>query len=225
VPSLEYLRRVRALCDAHDVLFVADEVLAGAGRTGTWSALEPFGVVPDVMVLGKGIAGGYAPLSAVLAPRRIVDVLATGEGALSHAQTFSHHPVLAAAGVATIRYLRAHDLVRRCAEMGRVLHGQLRALLELPHVGDVRGRGLLAGIELVADRGTREPFAREECVAERITGAALDAGLVVWPNLGHLAGGQGDIIMVAPPFIISEDEIAELVRRLRVAISSLRSAA
>jgi len=125
VPPPDYWRAVRAICDRHQVLLVADEVLTGAGRTGTWSALEPYGAVPDIMILGKGIGGGYAPLSAVVAPRRIVDVLAKGSGVFLHAQTFSHHATLCAAGVATIRYLRRHDLIERCAEMGRLLHQRL----------------------------------------------------------------------------------------------------
>jgi adenosylmethionine-8-amino-7-oxononanoate aminotransferase len=167
--------------------------------------------------MGKGIAGGYTPLSAVAAPRRIVDVIARGSGALAHAQTFSHHPVLCAAGLATVRYLREHALVQRAATMGRVFHDKLAALLDLPHVGDVRGRGLLAGIELVLDRDTRAPFPRKAKVAERFTEAALLAGLVVWPNTGHVNGVDGDIIMLAPPFIIEPAQIDELVTRFRAA--------
>jgi len=218
VPPPDYFRRVREICDRHDVLFVADEVLVGAGRTGTWSALEPSGVVPDVMVLGKGIAGGYAPLAAVMAPTRIAQVFARGSGALNHAQTFSHHPVLCAAGVATIRYLRAHRLVERCAAMGPVLQRRLARLGALPFVGDVRGRGLLAAVELVEDKETRAPFAREARVAERFTQAALDAGLVVWPNVGHADGKRGDLIMLAPPFIVTEGEIDMIVDRFQAAL-------
>ena len=214
VPPPGYFARVREICDRHEVLFVADEVLVGAGRTGSWSALEPTGVTPDVMVLGKGIAGGYAPLSAVVATARVVDAIAGGSGAFLHAQTFSHHPVLCAAGVATIRYLAAHQLVERCARMGERLHRRLAALRELPWVGDVRGRGLLAAVELVADRATRRPFPRAEGMAERVTAAALEAGLVVWPNVGHADGEQGDLVLLAPPFTVSEDELDEMVARL-----------
>jgi adenosylmethionine-8-amino-7-oxononanoate aminotransferase len=223
VPRADYFRRVREICSRNEVLFVADEVLTGAGRTGAWTALEHFGVVPDIMTLGKGIAGGYAPLSAVAAPERIVNVLASGSGSLLHAQTFSHHPVLCAAGVATVRYLKRHQLVERCAAIGRVLHERLRALAEWPHVGDVRGRGLLAGIEFVEDKETRAPFPRTARFAERFTQAALDAGLVVWPNTGH-AGGAGDLVMIAPPFVIEEREIDQLVARLGEALEgTLRS--
>ena len=218
VPPPEYFARVRELCDRHGVLFVADEVLVGAGRTGTWSALEPFGVAADITVLGKGIAGGYAPLSAVLARERIVEVLARGSGALNHAQTFSHHPVLCAAGVATLRHIREHRLVERCAAMGNVFHGALDALRDLPHVGDVRGRGLLAGIEFVADAETREPLPRAARFAERFTRAALDAGLIVWPNTGDANGKDGDLVMLAPPFTVTDAEIGEIVTRFTAAL-------
>ena len=211
VPPAGYWRAVREICDRHGVLLVADEVLTGAGRTGTWSALEPYGVVPDIMTLGKGIAGGYAPLSAVVTTRAIVEPLARGSGGLAHAQTFSHHPVLCAAGVAALRYLRERRLVERCAEMGRVLHRRLAALRELPFVGDVRGRGLLAGVEFVADPDTREPLPRTARLAETFAEAALDEGLVVWPNVGHADGRNGDLVMLAPPFVVTEDQIDEML--------------
>ncbi|MDQ3696918.1 MAG: aspartate aminotransferase family protein [Gemmatimonadota bacterium] len=220
LPPPGYHRRVREICDRYDVLYIADEVLTGAGRTGTWSALDPFGVTPDIMVLGKGIAGGFAPLSAVVAPERIASVLAEGSGALLHAQTFSHHPVSCAAGVATIRYLTRHGLIDRCAAMGRELHHRLDALRALPHVGDVRGRGLLAGVEFVEDVGTRAPFPRAVGFAETFTAAALDAGLVVWPNVGHADGTAGDLVMIAPPFIITESEIEELVAKFATALDA-----
>jgi adenosylmethionine-8-amino-7-oxononanoate aminotransferase len=221
VPPPGYWQQVHRICRRHDVLFIADEVLTGAGRTGTWSALEPWGVVPDIMTLGKGIAGGYVPLSAVVTTRAIAGVLARGSGSLAHAQTFSHHPVLCAAGVATLRYLREHRLIERCGALGPVLHRRLAGLRGLPLVGDVRGRGLLAGIEFVADPDTREPLPREAAFAETFTQAALDAGLVVWPNVGHADGRNGDLVMLAPPFIVTEDQIDEMVelmaRALRVA--------
>jgi adenosylmethionine-8-amino-7-oxononanoate aminotransferase len=218
VPPANYFRRVRAICDQYDVLFVADEVLTGAGRTGTFTAIEQFGVTPDLMTLGKGIGGGYAPVSALVATDRIARVLAEGSGGLVHAQTFSHHPVLCAGGTAALRHLAAHRLVERAAEMGRVLHRELQQLRGLPHVGDVRGRGLLAGIEFVADTVTRAPFARSEGFAETFTAAALGEGLVVWPNVGHADGLNGDLVMIAPPFVVSYDEIGEIVQRFTRAL-------
>src|SRR5947199_1369148 len=217
-PRPEYFRRVREICDRHDVLFVADEVLVGVGRTGTWWAIEPYGVTPDIMTFGKGVAAGYAALSGIAAPERIVDVIAQGTGSFVHAQTFSHHPVSCAAGVATMKYLKQHKLVERCAQMGRVLHERLRLLADLPHVGDVRGRGLLAGIEFVEDKGTRAPFPRSAKFAERFADAALAAGITVWPNVGHADGTSGDAALIAPPFIVTESEIDEIVNRLTIAL-------
>jgi adenosylmethionine-8-amino-7-oxononanoate aminotransferase len=213
VPPPEYFRRIREICTRHDVLFVADEVLTGAGRTGTFTAIEQFGVAPDLMTLGKGIGGGYAPLSALVSTDRVARVLAEGSGGLVHAQTFSHHPVLCAGGVAALRYLSHNKLVERSAEMGRVLHRELEQLRVLPHVGDVRGRGLLAGVEFVADGITRAPFPRSRGFAEAFTAAALAEGLVVWPNVGQADGTDGDLVMIAPPFVITEAEIGEIVAR------------
>jgi len=220
VPPPGYLRRARELCDQHKVLFIADEILVGAGRTGTWSALEPDGVVPDIQILGKGIAAGFAPLAAVLAPTRIVDAFAQGSGALNHAQTFSHHAVSCAAGTATIRYIRKHNLVDRSARMGAQLHARLAELRDVPHVGAIRGRGLLAGIELVDDASTNTPFPRAAHVAESLTRTALDNGLVVWPNIGHANGTDGDLVMLAPPYTVSDDEIDQIVQRLGAAIQT-----
>jgi adenosylmethionine-8-amino-7-oxononanoate aminotransferase len=218
VPRAEYFRTVRDICDRHDVLFIADEVLCGAGRTGTWWAIEPFGVAPDLMTVGKGIAGGYAPLSAVAAPRRIIDVLARGSGALLHAQTFSFHAVACAAGLATVRYLRAHRLVERCAELGLLLHQKLASVAALPNVGAVRGRGLLAGVEFVEDTNTGNPFPRSVRFAETFTEQALAAGLVVWPNTGHVDGTRGDLVMLAPPYIVTGPELDEIVTRFTAAL-------
>jgi len=217
VPRADYYRRVRELCDRYGVLFIADEVLTGAGRTGTWTALEAYGVTPDIMTLGKGLSGGYVPLSAVAAGRKIVDTLAAGSGALAHAQTFSHNPVACAAGLAAVRHIVKHGLIERGRLAGELLHERLRALREHPAVGDVRGRGLLAGIEFVADQESRKPFPRAAKFAETFTELAQEEGLIVWPNVGH-AGGEGDLVMLAPPFIVTESELDEIVLRFRRAL-------
>jgi adenosylmethionine-8-amino-7-oxononanoate aminotransferase len=221
VPRPDYFRVVREVCDRHDVLFVADEVLCGAGRTGTWWAIEAFGVTPDVMTIGKGIAGGYAALSAVAAPRRIVDVLAGGSGALRHAQTFSFHPVACAAGLATVRAIKSRGLVERCAALGPAFHARLARLMALPHVAAVRGRGLLAGVEFADESGV--PLPRELRFAETFAEQALAAGLVVWPNVGHADGTRGDLAMLAPPLIVDEAELDELVARFTIALERTES--
>jgi adenosylmethionine-8-amino-7-oxononanoate aminotransferase len=219
VPSSGYFKRVREICDRHKVLFIADEVLVGAGRTGSWAAISQYDVVPDIMTFGKGITGGYAPLSCVAAPQRVLDPIAKGSGSLLHAQTFSHHPVLAAAGLAAVRYLKQHKLVERCARLGPVFHQKLAALKELPLVGDVRGRGLLAGIEFVADKGSRAPLPRKLKFAETFAEQALDAGLMTWANMGQ-ANGEGDLSCLAPPFVIEESEMDEIVERFGKAYHS-----
>lgn len=218
IPRDGYLATVRDICTRHGVLLIADEVLCGAGRTGTWTACERWGVVPDLLTLGKGIGGGYAPVSALLAREEIVAPLAQGTGALMHAQTFSHHAVTCAAASAVLDYMVRHDLVARCARMGAGLHARLQALRARPAVGDIRGVGLLAGVEFVADRATRAPFARAERVAERVTRAAQDEGLIVWPNVGQADGTNGDLVCLAPPFVVSDEELDEIVARLARAV-------
>jgi adenosylmethionine-8-amino-7-oxononanoate aminotransferase len=218
VPRAGYWRTIREICDRHGIVWIADEVLAGMGRTGTWTAVERYGAVPDVLVLGKGLSGGYAPLAAVVTSERILAPLVTGTGALLHAQTFTHTPMACAAGLAAVRYLSANGLVDRCRAMGEVLHRKLAPLRDLPGVGDVRGVGLLAGIEFVADKVTRVPFPRRLRVAEAVAGAALEAGLVVWPNVGQADGTNGDLVCLAPPFIVSEDELELAVTLLAGAI-------
>lgn len=218
VPRKSYLRRVREICDRHEVLLIADEVLCGAGRTGAWTASQSLGVIPDIVTLGKGIASGYAPVSAVLARDAVIEPIARGSGALLHAQTFSHHAVTCTAAVATLDYLDRHQLIERCAAVGTTFHARLQTLRGLRGVGDVRGRGLLAGVEFVADTKTKEPFDRSLRFAERFTRIAQDEGLIVWPNVGHADGTRGDLAMLAPPFIINDDEIEEIVSRFSLAL-------
>ncbi|MGB5176475.1 MAG: aminotransferase class III-fold pyridoxal phosphate-dependent enzyme, partial [Thermoanaerobaculia bacterium] len=211
VPREDYYRRTQEICRRHDVLFIADEVLCGMGRTGRWFAFEHFGVIPDMLVLGKGLNGGLAPLSAVVAGRQIVDLLVRGSGYFNHAQTYSHTPVICAAGLATIRYLKREGLVERCAAMEKPFFERLEALREFEVVGDVRGKGLLAGVEFVVDRTTKEPMPRSDRFAERVTSAAFENGLIVWPNVGHVDGIRGDLVMLAPPFAVTEKEIDIIV--------------
>ena len=221
VPREDYYRKTEELCRRHDVLFIADEVLCGMGRTGRWFAFEHFGVVPDILVLGKGLNGGVAPLSAVVASRRIVETLASGSGYFNHAQTYSHTPVICAAGLATIRYLKREGLVERCAALEKPFFAQLESLRKFEVVGDVRGKGLLAGVEFVRSRATQEPMPRANHFAERFTAKAFENGLIVWPNIGHVDGTQGDLVMLAPPFTVSEPEIERIAEVFKTTLREL----
>jgi adenosylmethionine-8-amino-7-oxononanoate aminotransferase len=220
VPRPDYFERVRRICDRHKVLFIADEVLTGAGRTGRWLAMDHYGVRPDIIAMGKGLSGGYVPLSAVITSRHIIDPIARGSGAFQHAQTFSHAPSICAVGLAAVRLIKSRRLVALAAETGQILQRRLRTLQSLPGVGDVRGIGMLAAVEFVADRKTRRPFPRALRFAETFTEAARDAGLVVWPGWGQAEGGDGDLAMIAPPFIISAAEIDSLVSLFKTALEA-----
>lgn len=213
----DYYRRVREICDRHQVLFIADEILSGAGRTGKWAAIEHYGALPDIMTMGKGLSGGYAPLSAVITSTEILDVIAKGSGGLKHAQTFSHTPTICAAGLAAVRYTKQHKLVERAARIGEILQKRLESLSGLPGIGDVRGLGMLAGIEFVSDKKTKKPYPRGLKVAETFADKALEQGLVVWPNVGQTGNEDGDLAMIAPPFVISEEEIGILVSLFQTA--------
>ncbi len=218
VPRSDYLRNIREICDRHEVLLIADEVLTGAGRTGKWLATEHYGVLPDIMTLGKGISGGYLPLSAVVAGEKMIDPIAKGYGSFLHAQTFSHAPSICSAGLAAVQYIQKHGLIERASKIGAIFQKKLEALKGLPFVGDVRGIGMLAGIEFVSEVKTKEAFPRRLKFAETFTSIAQDLGLIVWPNVGHADGKNGDLVMLAPPFTIAEFEIDLIVSFFKEAL-------
>jgi adenosylmethionine-8-amino-7-oxononanoate aminotransferase len=218
-PPPEYWPLIRETCDRYGLLLIADEVMTGFGRTGRWFAMQHWDVVPDVMVMAKGTAGGYFPLSITAVRGEWVEVMRKGHGDFAHGGTFSHHAVGAAAGLATLRYLQQHELVTASAVKGKTLGEKLRvALGDLSCVGDVRGIGLMWGVEFVADRATKVPFPRAARFARRVADAAFDKGLIVYPCTGCADGVTGDLVMVAPPFIITEAQMDEAMRLLREAI-------
>lgn len=232
VPPSGYYARIRQICDRHGVLFIADEILCGSGRTGAFFGLEHFRdaagkpIVPDIITLGKGLNGGYAPLSALMARREIVDTLARGDfGGLVHAQTYSHNPVGCAAALATQRYIERHQLIDRARSTGEALQRRLAAVAASGEgadlVGDVRGIGMLAAVELVAHRESKRPFDRSLRVAETLVAKAQQRGLVLWPNVGHADGTNGDLVVIAPPFTITEAQIDELVELLRESLADV----
>jgi adenosylmethionine-8-amino-7-oxononanoate aminotransferase len=214
VPPRGYWTTIRRICDRNDVLLIADEVMTGAGRTGKWLACHHFGLVPDIVVMGKGLTSGYFPLSAVAAKKGLLDAIRKKGRNFLHAQTFAHHPVGCAAAMATLEYLKGHNLIARCARAGRELKHRLEGLLDRPHIGDIRGQGLLIGIEFVKDKKKKTPFAREQKYVEAFVARALARGLVLWPNIGHADGTNGDLVMVAPPFTVTEDEISLIHDRI-----------
>jgi adenosylmethionine-8-amino-7-oxononanoate aminotransferase len=225
VPPPGYLEKVADVCRRHGVLLIADEVMTGMGRTGRNFAVDHWGVAPDILVTAKGLSSGYAPLGAVIASKKVVDAIAKGSGAFLHGFTYNAHPVSVAAGQAVLRYLIAHGLVRAAnsQESGTLAHALRQALdglLDLPVVGDVRGVGLLLGVELVADKKTKQPFAPEKNFAPRVGQAAAEQGLLVYPMQGSVDGVSGDHLLLAPPAVMSQEQASWAVDRLRAAIET-----
>ena len=229
VPPPEYWPRIRQICDEYGLLLIADEVMAGFGRAGRWFAIQHWDVEPDLMAMGKGTTGGYFPLSVTAVRGEWADAIVGGSGDFVHGGTFSHHAVGAAAGLATLRYMQAHDLVGAAAQKEQVLGQKLRAGLDdLPCVGDVRGIGLMWGVEFVAGRASKTPFPPVVHFAQRVADKALERvslrfplqgrGLIVYPSTGCADGVAGDLVMLGPPLIITEDQMDEAVTLLRQAI-------
>jgi adenosylmethionine-8-amino-7-oxononanoate aminotransferase len=218
-PPPGYFRRIRDICDRHGILLILDEVMCGMGRTGTLHACEQEGVAPDLMAVAKGLGGGYQPVGAVLVGGTIIDAIAAGSGFFQHGHTYIGHPVACAAALAVQQVLARDRLVERCGRQGRRLREALDdAFGEHPYVGDVRGRGLFQAIELVADRATKAPFEPQLRVNARVKKAAMDLGLMCYPMGGTLDGARGDHVLLAPPFIVSDDELDVLIERLAAAV-------
>ena len=210
VPPAEYAARAAEICRRHGVLYVDDEVMTGFGRTGRWFGIEWSGAAPDIVTCGKGMSGGYMPVGGVLASERVVAAVAR-VGGFVHGYTFSHHPVTAAACLAVLDILEREDLVERSRRLGEAALLRMGALRRHPHVGDVRGRGLMLGLELVADKDARRPFSRAEKRAEALAAACFEGGLVTYPSAGAATGTDGDVVMLAPPFVVTEPQLAEMV--------------
>ncbi|VFR96218.1 Adenosylmethionine-8-amino-7-oxononanoate aminotransferase [plant metagenome] len=220
VPAVQgYFRRMREVCDRHGVLLIADEVMCGMGRSGTRYAIEQEGITPDLIAIAKGLGGGYQPIGAVMAQGHIVDAMARGSGFFQHGHTYLGHATACAAALAVQEIIARDDLLARVRRQGEGLMARLQARLgEHPNVGDLRGRGLFQGVELVADRATRATFDPARQLHARVKRAAMARGLMCYPMGGTIDGQQGDHILLAPPFIISDDELDQLVDRLAGAI-------
>jgi adenosylmethionine-8-amino-7-oxononanoate aminotransferase len=220
-PPPGYFKAVRELCDEHGILLILDEVMCGMGRTGTLHACTQEGVAPDLLAIAKGLGGGYQPVGAVLIGGRVIDAIAAGSGFFQHGHTYIGHPVACAAALAVQRVLARDGLVERCARQGARLRDELdEAFRYHPYVGEVRGRGLFQAIELVADRSTKEPFDPALRLAARIKRTAMELGLLCYPMGGTVDGARGDHVLLAPPFIIGDDELDILIERLVEAVDT-----
>jgi adenosylmethionine-8-amino-7-oxononanoate aminotransferase len=216
-----YFQRVRGLCDRHGILLILDEVMCGMGRTGTLYACEREGVVPDLMAIAKGLGGGYAPIGALLMQNKIFDAFAGGSGAFQHSHTYMGHPLACAAALAVQRVMRRDNLLVNVRTQGAYLSRRLNERFgNHPYVGDVRGRGLFQGLELVADRGTKEPFDPGLKLHARIKAEAMARGLMVYPMGGTVDGMRGDHVLLAPPFIVDAPLLDTVVERLGEAIDA-----
>ena len=222
VPPDDYWPAVRRVCDKYGVLLIADEVLVGMGRTGTWWGIDHWQVQPDILVTSKGLAGGYFPLGFVAAKTEDVELIRQKLGDWNHGGTFSHHPVGCAAALATLHILQREGLVENSANLGPKLGQMLQdALGAHPHVGDIRGRGLFWGVELVQDKISKDPFPASRHLAWDIWQRAFDKGLIVYYSQGCADGQNGDVIMLGPPLIVTESQLAEMVGILAEAIGEV----
>ena len=222
VPAVEgYFQAVREICDRYGVLLILDEVMCGMGRTGSLYACDGDGVVPDILCIAKGLGAGYQPIGAMLCSAKIYDALKTGSGFFQHGHTYIGHPVACAAGLAVVSALLDRGLVAGVTAKGAALQAALEARIgQHPHVGDIRGKGLFRGIEIVEDRETKTPFDPRQGVAGKFKKAAFDAGLICYPMKGTRDGQVGDHVLLAPPFILSDDQIGEVVDKIEIALTA-----
>ena len=210
-----YFRRIREICDRYGVLLILDEVMSGMGRTGRLFACEDEGVVPDLLTCAKGLGAGYQPIGACLMSREIHDTIVGGSGVFHHGFTYIGHATACAGALAVQRVIEEDDLLARCREMGGRLAAALADRLGgNPHVGDIRGRGLFLGVELVEDRGTKASFDPALKLFGRIRTEAMAEGIMIYPGGGTVDGRRGDHVLLAPPFIIGEPEVEEIAARL-----------
>jgi adenosylmethionine-8-amino-7-oxononanoate aminotransferase len=220
-PAPGYLRRVREICDRHGILLILDEVMCGMGRTGTLHACEQDGVAPDLMTVAKGLGGGYAPIGATFVAKHIFEAFSKGSGMFQHGHTYVGHPLACAAALAVQRVIRRDELLENVQARERQLAQLLAERFEdHPFVGDLRGRGLFWGVELVADRASKAPFEARQRIHARIKAEAMARGLLVYPMGGTIDGRSGDHVLLAPPFIASADHIEVIVERLGEAIDA-----
>ena len=220
-PVAGYFKRIREVCDRYGVLLILDEVMCGMGRCGDLFTFQQEGVVPDLVCIAKGLGAGYQPIGAVIATKKIYDAIVSGSGFFQHGHTYLGHAAACAGALAVQKRLHEEGLLARVGPLGRLLEGKLRdAFGRHPNVGDIRGRGLFRALELVEDRATKKPFDASRRINARLKKAALDAGLMCYPMGGTVDGVQGDHVLFAPPFIVEEAQLDELVSRFSAALAT-----
>jgi adenosylmethionine-8-amino-7-oxononanoate aminotransferase len=223
VPPNGYFQRIREICDKYEVLFIADEVMTGIGRTGKRFGVDHWGVVPDLMALGKGMSAGYTPMAATMVSDEIIETITQGSGLIMAGHTYSANPQSAAVSLAVLKYVEKHQLVQKAAEQGAYLLSRLQELAdELPLIGEARGLGLLCGLEFVKNKTTKEPFPLSQGVSAKVIAKAFEKGLLVYPAVGGLEGIAGDSVILSPPLTITKAEIDELIGILKEAILSVQ---
>ena len=225
VPAVEgYFKKIREICDRYGVLLILDEVMCGMGRTGYLFACEAENICPDIVCIAKGLGAGYQPIGAMLCSAQIYQTIEHGSGFFQHGHTYLGHPVAAAAGCAVLQAIISRGLIPRVREMGEKFNRALKAQFDAhPHVGDIRGRGLLRGLEFVQDKETRTPFDPAMGLAGKLKKAAFAEGLICYPMSGTRDGKFGDHVLLAPPFILEDEHIEEIVLKLSVALESCLS--
>jgi adenosylmethionine-8-amino-7-oxononanoate aminotransferase len=215
VPHKDYFKIIRQICDHYDILMIDDEVMAGFGRTGSMFSIDDFGVIPDMICAAKGMSAGYSPLGAVIAKEEIFNAFKQGSGIFVHGHTYGGNPLSGAVALAVVKTLIADKLVENSRTVGAYLLAQLQEqLLPFSFVGDVRGKGLMLGVEIVKDKLTKEPYPVKMGMAEKLTVALVKNGVIVYPGTGNADGENGDQFLLAPPLIITKDQADELVEKM-----------
>ncbi|MFD1160320.1 aspartate aminotransferase family protein [Roseovarius aestuarii] len=223
-PVPGYFKRIREICDQYGVLLILDEVMCGMGRTGTLFACEQDGISPDIVTIAKGLGAGYQPIGATLCTRAIYEAIENGSGFFQHGHTYVGHPTACAASDVVVTKLTEGGLTERARVMGDKLDQALKtAFSQHPHIGDIRGRGMFRGLEFVEDRDSKKPFDPSLGINKKLKKACFEAGLICYPMGGTIDGKQGDHILLAPPFILSDAQIDELVSKLDIACQNVLS--
>ncbi|MGM0835081.1 MAG: aspartate aminotransferase family protein [Bacillota bacterium] len=221
-PPDGYYQKIEELCKKYDILFIADEVMTGIGRTGTMFAVEHWGVTPDIICIGKGMSAGYSPIAATLVSHSIIETILKGSKIIMSGHTYSANPQSAAVALAVLEYIEKEELVENARVMGIYLRQQLEVLQKkYPIIGDVRGKGLLLGLEIVADHTTKYPFYQEKAVTNKLIDKALKNGLLIYPASAGTEGIGGDAVIIAPPLSVTKNEIEELISILEITLKEI----